>query len=252
MIQSASENKAPVIHSKYCTKGAYHWAEISNNIGKFNCFTSARYQIALDLAGEFKGKKVLDFGCGDGAFLSLASKGGGVCIGFEPDDNGRRFAREQFAKLGLPIEVVDSVEALEPESFDLIFLLEVIEHVKDPEGLLATCLNLLAPGGLLVITTPTRLTETPLDAEHVREFFPTEFFAMLRRFFQVEQSVEKLPLAAVELYLWAPKILFNKPVMKWLMNLMAVVFKKNPLLGIDTLARYHTQLGARCRKKSAT
>jgi 2-polyprenyl-3-methyl-5-hydroxy-6-metoxy-1,4-benzoquinol methylase len=248
-MANAEQKENQVVHSKYRTKGAYHWREIARNPFTYSCFTAGRYQIALDLAGNLTGKTVLDFGCGDAAFLSLASKSGGECTGLEPDEEGRRFAEKELAERGYSISVVDSVDALTPGSFDLVFLLEVIEHVDDPDAMLKTCKDLLKPGGALVITTPTRLTETPLDSEHVQEYFPNEFFEMLGRHFTVEKAEQKIPLAAAELNLWSPRIVFNKPILGWLMNLIAILFKRNPIFGIGTFQRYHVQLAARCRKE---
>ncbi len=234
--------------SKYASRGAYHWHKVSRNILTHHCFTVARYDIALQLAGEVSGKRIADFGCGDGAFLHLIAKRGGVCTGFDTDQQGLNIAKEELQRRGIAAHLVSRYEELPKGEFDVVFLLEVIEHVTDPELLLTQVHQLLAPGGILIVTTPMRLTETPVGPEHVREYFPTELRHELSRFFQVEKMLEVIPLAAAEIYYWRPRILLGAPVAKWLMNFMSVCLGKNPIYGIGTIDRYYMQLAARCRK----
>lgn len=107
------------------------------------------------------GQDILDWGCGLGGFLSTLA--------------ALPIARElRLYGLDLLPDSVDStkervpqadVRLLEPpglkgpwpdSSFDRIFLLDVLEHVPDPESLLSELHRLLKPGGILTISTPDR------------------------------------------------------------------------------------------------
>jgi len=96
---------------------------------------------------------VADVGCGQGARLVLLSEiGSGVVRGSELDASAADFARTEYR-----IDVVQgdaSVIERPPNGFDVVFLSEVIEHVLDPIDLLTGCARLLAPDGLLFISTP--------------------------------------------------------------------------------------------------
>jgi 2-polyprenyl-3-methyl-5-hydroxy-6-metoxy-1,4-benzoquinol methylase len=103
------------------------------------------------LQGAEKGK-LLDVGCGNGEFLSLMRDAGWDVIGVEPDASAARFARE---RRGVPAFVGTLESApFADATFDAITLKHVIEHVRDPVGLLAICRRLLKPQGRVVAVTP--------------------------------------------------------------------------------------------------
>lgn len=95
--------------------------------------------------------RLLDVGCGPGTFLSIARERGWSVRGV--DINAASVAR--CRELGL-----DAVAgpfphpALEGEHFDAIVLNDVVEHLPDPKGSLASVRAMLAPGGMLFISTP--------------------------------------------------------------------------------------------------
>jgi 2-polyprenyl-3-methyl-5-hydroxy-6-metoxy-1,4-benzoquinol methylase len=103
------------------------------------------------LPGPGRGRRLLDLGCGDGAFLRQAQAGGWQVQGLDPDPQAVAEARRQ----GLPVRE-GGLEALAGQAgaFDLITLSHVIEHVHDPAALLADCHRLLKPGGSLWLATP--------------------------------------------------------------------------------------------------
>lgn len=96
-----------------------------------------------------KGEKVLDIGCGDGAFLKRAAQIGWEAWGVEPDAKAAAGLSGFKVLLGsLPnIPLPDA-------SFDYITLSHVIEHLHDPVAALKEIHRLLKPGGKVWIATP--------------------------------------------------------------------------------------------------
>lgn len=96
--------------------------------------------------------RILDVGCAEGTLLELARKRGWEVHGVEPNKHLVVWARKHY---GLKV-VQGSIEqrSLKRNSYDVITLLDVIEHVAEPEKFLRRCSELLAPGGLIFISTP--------------------------------------------------------------------------------------------------
>lgn len=97
------------------------------------------------------GQRLLDIGCGSGAFLNKARSAGWSVTGIDLDE----LAVEQTSKMGLDVRHGDIDVLKDMEScFDYITMGHLIEHVHEPIHLLNRCFTLLKPGGLLWLETP--------------------------------------------------------------------------------------------------
>jgi SAM-dependent methyltransferase len=132
---------------------------------------------------------VLDAGCGEGYGLEvLADAGAARVIGADLDAASVAHARARYAATDARIEVVHcelSALPLADGEVDLTVSLQVIEHVWDVPGYLASLRRVTRAGGLIAIATPNRLTFTPdsdvpVNPFHVTEFAPDELRAALR------------------------------------------------------------------------
>jgi 2-polyprenyl-3-methyl-5-hydroxy-6-metoxy-1,4-benzoquinol methylase len=143
-----------------------------------------RYWWAGQLA---HGKRVLDAGCGIGYGSNmLAEAGAAEVAGVDIAEPVIEVAR-QTAAPGVTFSVGD-VAALEfaSDSFDLVVCFEVIEHVEDADAVLDELRRVLAPDGLLVISSPNRDRYVPGNPHHRYEFLPEELTGALEgRFEQV-------------------------------------------------------------------
>lgn len=103
------------------------------------------------IAGLGAGARVLDVGAAYGFFVAAARAEGFDAIGLEPVPPCATFAARELGvevRTGL-IETAD----LEPASFDVVTMFDVIEHLADPAAALRRIRTLLAPDGLLVAET---------------------------------------------------------------------------------------------------
>ena len=96
---------------------------------------------------------LLDVGCGSGGFLRQVSQLGGWRVkGVELNPSVAQFVRE---RLGLDVfsgEVMDAGFA--DNSFDIVTMWDVLEHVRDPLRVLGEVRRILRPGGLFLCSTP--------------------------------------------------------------------------------------------------
>jgi 2-polyprenyl-6-hydroxyphenyl methylase / 3-demethylubiquinone-9 3-methyltransferase len=107
------------------------------------------------------GRRALDVGCGAGLLAEPLARLGAAVTGIDAAPENVAVAQAHAAAGGLAIDYrAGGVEAVAGERFDLVTSLEVIEHVADPAAFVGGLAGALAPGGLLVLSTPNR---TPLS-----------------------------------------------------------------------------------------
>ena len=147
--------------------------------GGFNP-TWQRHVAAYALAEPALGPgRVLDLGCGVGHSFHLLAPRETVGVDVDPEALAGQ-ARET---------VVADMRALPfPDgSFESVLAVHSIEHVPDPERVLAESARVLEPGGVAVFVTPNRLTfgrpDEIIDPYHHIELDPAELRALCERFF---------------------------------------------------------------------
>ena len=101
-----------------------------------------------------EGKTALDVGCGAGLLCEPLARLGAKVTGIDASPDVIAVAREHAAAMGLAIDYrAGDIQDLEGQ-YDLITSLEVIEHVAEPAAFLRALAKRLAPGGLLILSTP--------------------------------------------------------------------------------------------------
>jgi 2-polyprenyl-6-hydroxyphenyl methylase/3-demethylubiquinone-9 3-methyltransferase len=109
-----------------------------------------------------KGRTAVDVGCGAGLLCEPLARLGASVTGIDAAPENIGAARAHAAASGLVIDYVagEAEAAIAGRRFDLVTSMEVIEHVSDPAAFITTLAAALAPGGLMILSTPNR---TPLS-----------------------------------------------------------------------------------------
>lgn len=126
-----------------------------------NWHLQSRMALNLETIDRFAkpGGHVLDIGCGTGFLLERLAERGFSGIGIDLSPESVEHARRRLAQIGASDRLTAVVgSAYEPPAgpFDLIALTDVLEHLEDPRACIAALRAVLAPGGLLVVSTPNR------------------------------------------------------------------------------------------------
>lgn len=133
---------------------------------------SRREQImsALRAAGPLE--RALEVGPGSGVYLPLLSELSQTVVASDIEEAFLARARELAADRPNVEVVLDDIvaSALPDASFDLVLCSEVIEHIPDPAGALASMHRILRPGGTLLLSTPHRFS--PLELAGRVAFLP--------------------------------------------------------------------------------
>lgn len=193
--------------NKYDRKGAYHWDDYHGGLRRMNAYTRARYDIVLECVREADiphGGRILEVGCGDGALAGvLHSRLGLLVTGVDTSEKGLALARQMFASSGFggEFKLIGSYDTgFKDASFNVVVCSDVIEHVDDPRAMLQEIMRVLLPGGRLVITTPIRFSENPVDPMHVQEWFVSDFVALCGEVFgEPLKAIQSHPILWYEL-----------------------------------------------------
>jgi 2-polyprenyl-6-hydroxyphenyl methylase / 3-demethylubiquinone-9 3-methyltransferase len=117
------------------------------------------FKLEASAGAPLAGVALLDVGCGAGLFAEPLARLGADVVGVDPApaaiEAARRHAEETGAKLTYRAATVEEL-VKEPERFDVVTAMEVIEHAADPQQFVATAASLVKPGGLFLASTLNR------------------------------------------------------------------------------------------------
>lgn len=109
------------------------------------------------------GKRALDVGCGAGLLAEPLARLGAAVTGVDAAEENVAAARAHATGSGLAIDYrAGELASLGLGRFDLVTAMEVLEHVADKQAFLGDLARHLAPGGLLVLSTPNRTARSRL------------------------------------------------------------------------------------------
>ena len=122
------------------------------------------------------GKTALDVGCGAGLLCEPLARLGAHVTGVDAAPENVAAAQVHAEGSGLAIDYhAGELATLPPATFDLVTCLEVLEHVSDKRAFIGELAARLAPGGLMILSTPNRTPQSRLllvDAAEAVGFIP--------------------------------------------------------------------------------
>ena len=148
----------------------------------------SRYLLAAD---HVRGRRVLDAGAGNGyGGQLLLTLGAAEVVAVDIDAESMDAARRKYGSNRLTY-VADDCQELSKESgpFDVICSFELLEHLREPARFLRRTAQLLAPGGVMLLSTPDRLGSQPFingkprNPFHLHEWYQAEFREMVSEYF---------------------------------------------------------------------
>src|SRR6202167_2188170 len=156
-----------------------------------------RHQVVYQrLAQRCADREVLEAGCGEGYGADLIAGVARRVIALDYDEATVAHVRARYPR----VEVIHGNLAelpLPDHSVDVVVNFQVIEHLWDQPQFVSECFRVLRPAGLLMVSTPNRITfspgrDTPINPFHTRELNADELMELLRdaRFASVLMGAE--------------------------------------------------------------
>ncbi|MGA7801093.1 MAG: bifunctional 2-polyprenyl-6-hydroxyphenol methylase/3-demethylubiquinol 3-O-methyltransferase UbiG [Gammaproteobacteria bacterium] len=122
----------------------------------------------IDRLAGVAGKQVIDVGCGGGLLAEGMARCGARVTGIDMGEAPLSVARLHLLESALEVEyrqvTAEAMADEQPQAFDLVTCLEMLEHVPDPASVVDACARLVKPGGMVFFSTINRNPKSYLFA----------------------------------------------------------------------------------------
>jgi 2-polyprenyl-6-hydroxyphenyl methylase/3-demethylubiquinone-9 3-methyltransferase len=138
---------------------AHRWWDKTSEFKPLHAINPLRLNFIDDLVG-LKDKRILDVGCGGGILSESMAERGADVTGIDLGEKALKVAKlhqlESSSKVDYRLISVEELAIQQPESFDVVTCMEMLEHVPDPESIIHACAQLTKPGGSVFFSTINR------------------------------------------------------------------------------------------------
>jgi len=158
---------------------AHRWWDANSEFKPLHDINPLRLDY-IDRLAALNGKHVLDVGCGGGILSESMALRGATVTGIDLGEKALKVAKLHQLESGVAVDyreiTVEQLAAQQPENFDVVTCMEMLEHVPDPASVVAACAQLVKPGGHVFFSTINRNAKAYLfaviGAEYVLSLLP--------------------------------------------------------------------------------
>jgi len=150
------EEKEAIKNYALCAKGYHNWRTKKHPQGWFYN-ELLEMPSTLDLLGNMKNKKILDFGCGTGIYAKILAKEGAKVKGFDISKEMLNIARKENPNLDLRLG--SGYDIPFKEKFDIVLAPLVVHYLKDWNKMFAEVSRILNKGGYFIFSTGNPVAE---------------------------------------------------------------------------------------------